>query len=105
MKDLIKKAGILFNVLLVNLFRKLRSSRNKLVCLTRCMNWTHQASIRSAAQDGCVKGPEGLPGTVQTRYRVCDKGQLKEQAGFLVSMNQTLPKSRPTLSERGWYFS
>ena len=34
-------------------------------------------------------------GTVQTRYRVPDKGQTNEEAGFLVSRSLTLPPLHP----------
>ena len=34
-----------------------------------------------------------VAGTVQTRYQVLGKGQMKEQGGFLVSKSLTLPFS------------
>ena len=36
-----------------------------------------------------------VAGTVQTRYRVLGKGQLKEKAGFEVSKGLTLPFAPP----------
>ena len=44
----------------------------------------------------------GAAGTVQTRYHVIGKKQLKEQVGFLVSKSLTLPL-HPEL-EGGGYF-
>ena len=41
------------------------------------------------------KMPGRATGTAQTKYREPDKRQLKEQAGFLVSRNLTLPSAPP----------
>ena len=41
-------------------------------------------------------------GTVQTRYRLPAKGQLKKLAGFLVSNGLTLPSSLPWIGGVTW---
>ena len=46
-----------------------------------------------------------VAGTVQTRHHVFSKGQLKEQAGSLVSKSLTLPPDRSWAGGVVWWFS